>query len=40
MKKKDKEKVCYIIEREFLKKVADREMIKRMIRSHGEDKKI
>lgn len=40
MKKKEQEAVCYIIEREFLKKVTDREMIKRMIRSHGEDKKI
>lgn len=40
MKQKKKETVCYRIERVFLKKVGDREMIKRMIRSHKEDKNI
>ena len=40
MKRKKKEAVCYTIEREFLKKVADGEMIKRMIRSHRKKKRI
>lgn len=40
MKHEKKEVICYIIEREYLEKITDEELIKRIIQSHAEEKEL